>query len=166
MKTINKTIYAKDLAARQMRVTRHFDAPVDLVWKAWTQSDILDEWWAPRPWKTNTVKMNFSNGGHWLYYMQGPDGSRHYCRADYSNIVTGKSFEGYDAFCNENGVPNTEMPRTLWKVSFKPVPGGTEVLAELTYSTQADLEKIIELGFEQGFAMAHDNLDEVLATLK
>lgn len=166
MKTISKTIYSKNPAARQMFVTRQFDSPVDLVWKAWTRGDILDEWWAPRPWKTNTVRMDFRNGGHWLYYMEGPDGSRHYCRADYNNIVEGKSFEGYDGFCDEKGVLNLQMPRTLWKVSFTEAEGKTQVIAELTYGTQSDLEKIIEMGFEQGFAMAHDNLDELLPTLK
>ena len=74
---LNKeTIYTKDLENKKIKVTREFDAPVEKVWRAWTEKELLDQWWAPRPWKAVTQSMNFSNGGTWLYYMEGPDGSR------------------------------------------------------------------------------------------
>ena len=116
--------------------------------------------------KTNTVRDGLQKWRTLAILYGGPDGSRHYCRADYNNIVEGKSFEGYDGFCDEKGVLNLPMPQTLWKVSFTEAEGKTQVIAELTYGTQSDLEKIIEMGFEQGFAMAHDNLDELLPTFK
>ena len=100
---IKETVYAKDDANKKLRVTREFDAPVDKIWRAWTEPKLLDQWWAPKPWKAVTVTMDFRNGGTWNYYMQGPDGTRHYCRADYSNIIPVKSFMGLDAFCDEKG---------------------------------------------------------------
>jgi uncharacterized protein YndB with AHSA1/START domain len=164
MIAIKETIYVKDLDNKKIKVEREFDAPVERVWKAWTESKLLDQWWAPKPWKANTQSMDFRIGGTWLYYMQGPDGSRHYCRADYKSIVTNKSYEGLDAFCDEHGNINTEFPRTEWKVDFFPAGSATKVQVQLSFASEADLQKIVEMGFEEGFAAAHKNLDELLAS--
>jgi uncharacterized protein YndB with AHSA1/START domain len=161
---INKeTIFTKDLANRKLKVVREFDAPQEQVWKAWTESKLLDQWWAPKPWKANTKSMDFREGGSWLYYMEGPDGSRHYCRADYKSVITNKRFVGDDAFCDENGNPTQELPRMHWEVSFRKSGDATEVEVEITFATEDDLNKIIEMGFKEGFAAAHNNLDELLA---
>jgi len=161
---INKeTIYTKDLENKKIKVTREFDAPVEKVWRAWTEKELLDQWWAPRPWKAVTLSMDFSNGGTWLYYMEGPDGSRHYCRADYESIVANKSYDCLDAFCDEKGNINTEFPRMNWKVAFNKAEDGTKVDVEITFDSIESLEKIIEMGFKEGFAAAHNNLDELLA---
>lgn len=163
---LNKeTIYTKDLANKKIKVSREFDAPVEKVWRAWTESELLDQWWAPKPWKANTQSMDFRNGGTWFYYMEGPDGSRHYCRADYSAIVPTKSYKGLDAFCDENGNINTEFPRMNWDVEFTRSGTGTKVEVEISFASVEDLEKIIEMGFKEGFAAAHTNLDELLETI-
>ncbi|MGZ8541422.1 MAG: SRPBCC family protein, partial [Chitinophagaceae bacterium] len=141
-----------------------FDAPVEQVWKAWTESEWLDQWWAPKPWKANTRSMDFRDGGTWFYYMEGPDGSRHYCRADYETIVPGKSYTGLDAFCDEDGNINTDFPRMHWKAVFSKSANGTKVEVEITFDSDADMEKIIEMGFKEGFSAAHTNLDELLAS--
>lgn len=159
-----ETIYTKDAANKKIKVVRDFDAPVEHVWRAWTEKELVDQWWAPKPWKANTQSMDFRAGGTWLYYMEGPDGSRHYCRADYETIVANKSYTGLDAFCDENGNINTEFPRMHWRVLFTSSGGGTRVEVEITFASETDLEKIIEMGFKEGFAAAHTNLDELLAT--
>lgn len=158
-----ETIFTQDLTNKKINVTREFDAPVEQVWKAWTKSELLDQWWAPKPWKANTISMDFRDGGVWLYYMEGPDGTRHYCRADYKSIRTNKSYEGLDAFCDEKGNINTEFPRMQWLVEFNKASRGTKVEVEITFASVEDLEKIIEMGFKEGFAAAHNNLDELLA---
>ena len=163
MMLTKETIYSKDLANKKIFVERSFDAPVEIVWRAWTEAELLDQWWAPKPWKANTVSMNFRVGGTWLYYMEGPGGERHYCKADYKAIAPNKSYTGDDAFCDEQAAINTAFPRTNWKVDFTAVDNTTKVNVELTYATVEDLQKIAEMGFEQGFAMAHTNLDELLA---
>lgn len=159
-----ETIYTKDAANKKIKVVRDFDAPVEHVWRAWTEKELVDQWWAPKPWKANTQSMDFRAGGTWLYYMEGPDGSRHYCRADYETIVPNKSYTGLDAFCDENGNINTEFPRMHWQVLFTSSGGGTRVEVEITFASETDLETIIEMGFKEGFAAAHGNLDELLAT--
>ena len=161
---LNKeTVYSVDKENKKIRTVREFNAPVEKVWKAWTEKDLLDQWWAPKPWKAFTQSMDFREGGTWLYYMQGPDGSKHYCRNDYETIDSGRSFESLDTFCDKDGAINTEMPRMHWRVLFVSSEAGTKVEVEITFPSIEDLDKIAEMGFKEGFAMAHNNLDELLA---
>lgn len=161
-----ETIYSKDPSNKKLNVVREFDAPVELVWKAWTEQELLDKWWAPKPWKAVTTSMNFREGGTWFYYMQGPDDARHYCRVDYKSITPNKVFTGDDAFCDEKGNINKEFPIMQWECKFISTPNGTKVSVDVTFESEADLEKIVEMGFKEGFAAAHNNLDEVLASLR
>jgi uncharacterized protein YndB with AHSA1/START domain len=162
MTTVQKTQVTKDLANNKVVVVREFDAPLDQVWKAWTQSDLLDQWWAPRPWKARTKTMDFREGGYWLYAMIGPDSEEHWARADYKSIDSLKSFTVEDAFCDEAGNVNTELPRMHWKNEFSATPTGTKVVVEITFANTADLEKVLQMGFEEGFTAALGNLDELL----
>ncbi len=66
-----QTTISKDAANKKLIVVREFDAPLEQVWKAWTDKDILDKWWAPKPWKAKTKSMDFREGGAWLYSMGG-----------------------------------------------------------------------------------------------
>ena len=158
-----ETNYATDASNKKLIVERVFDAPVEAVWKAWTQSDLLDHWWAPKPWKANTVSMDFREGGKWFYYMEGPDGSRHYCKVDYKTIVPNSSFSGYDCFADDKGGTLTDPPGMDGKCVFKAEGNTTKVEVEVTFASEDDLKKIVEMGFKEGFAMAHTNLDELLA---
>lgn len=159
-----KSIFKKDIDNKKMYITREFAAPLEKVWQAWTDDKILEHWWAPKPWKAVSVKMDFKNNGRWLYYMQGPDGEKSYCTADFSNIVPNKSYDVMDSFCDAEGNPNTEFPRMHWKNKFSPTENGTLVEIEITFAKVEDLEKIIEMGFQEGFTMGHGNLDEYLAS--
>ena len=156
-------IFSKDAANKKISVVREFDAPLEQVWKAWTEPELLDQWWAPKPWKANTKSMDFREGGLWFYYMQGPDGERHYCKVNYKTILPKKSFTSVDSFCDENGNLNKDLPSMHWKNVFSTSGPGTKVEVEITFSTEADLEKIIAMGFKEGFAAALGNLDELLS---
>jgi uncharacterized protein YndB with AHSA1/START domain len=158
-----ETIFEKDVANKKIIVVREFDAPVEQVWKAWTKSELLDQWWAPRPWKAVSRSMDFRDGGSWLYYMEGPDGSRHHCIVEYKSIKPGKSFTCTDAFTDENGNINNTFPSMNWDCDFSESGAGTKVEIQITFASEADMEKILEMGFSEGFAMAHKNLDELLA---
>lgn len=155
-----------DKTKNEVHVVREFDADVTLVWKAWTTPEILEQWWAPKPFVARTKSMNFTPGGMWLYYMEGPQGERHYCKADYLEIVPEKMYRGLDAFCDENGNINEAFPRTEWTVTFEQKGNRTTVNIVARYTKLEDLEQIISLGFKEGFTMALGNLDEVLAASK
>lgn len=155
-----------DKENKSIQVLRHFNAGLQLVWDAWTKPELLDLWWAPKPFKTVTKSMDFKVGGTWLYNMLGPEGESFWCKNEFTSINTLSDFKGIDGFCDENGVFNTEMPRHNWLTSFKSVDGKTAVTVKIDYDSLEDLEKIIEMGFKEGFTMALQNLDELLAASK
>lgn len=160
-----QTILTKDLANKKINVEREFFAPLHLVWKAWTDHTILDKWWAPKPWRAETKEMSFKPGGFWLYSMVGPDGNRMWAKANYHSINEFKNFTCQDNFCDENGAPNSAAPSMFWNVTFQDLTVTTKVVVEITFEKESDLQKIVEMGFQEGFTMAHGNLDEVLGEI-
>lgn len=162
MIAIAEAKFNKDLANKKIIVTKNFNAPPQTVWEAWTTKEVLDQWWAPKPWRSETKTFDFKEGGSWLYAMVSPENERHYARADYKKIENGKSFELTDAFTDEKGTVNKKMPQTKWKVDFKNSGQGTTVTATITADTKEALEEILQTGFEEGFKMGLNNLDEYL----
>lgn len=145
-----------------VNVIKEFKTDLESVWDAWTNPAILDQWWAPKPYKTQTKSMDFSEGGLWLYAMISPEGEAHWCKNNYLKIELLKEYLALDAFCDENGTTSTDMPRTLWTNKFTENNGITTVSIVAKYNSLEDLEKVIELGFKEGFTMAIDNLDQYI----
>ncbi len=160
-----KTQFTKDIPNKKMTVVREFNAPLENVWNAWTQSELLDQWWAPKPWKAKTKSMDFKEGGTWFYAMIGPDGTEIWALVDFLTIINHKMYEAVDAFSDKNGNKNSEFPNMNWKNDFTATAAGTKVRIEISFKSEDDLRKIIEMGFVEGFTAAHGNLDEVLAAM-
>jgi|SRR3954462_11135947 uncharacterized protein YndB with AHSA1/START domain len=154
--------FSVDKEKKKIIVKREFAAPVKNVWDAWTQAELLDQWWAPNPWKAKTKKQEFKEGGTWLYAMEGPGGEQHWSRADYTSIKPMKSYSGRDAFCDSDGNINTAMPRSNWDVEFNEKGDATFVTIEITHDKLEDLEAILKMGFKEGFTAGMENLDALL----
>ncbi|MEB2778143.1 SRPBCC domain-containing protein [Algoriphagus sp. D3-2-R+10] len=164
---MNKAIlfnFLVDKENNQIKVERSFNAPVDLVWAAWTEADILDQWWAPKPWIARTKSMDFREGGHWVYAMVSPENEEHWGRVDYIKILPEKYFSAYDGFCDADGIPNTALPRNKWENNFTEHGNETFVNILLSFDTLEDLEKIIAMGFKEGFTAGLENLDHYIAS--
>lgn len=151
---------------RTIHVKREFDADLPLVWKAWTTAELLDQWWAPLPYQNKTKALDFREGGAWLYAMISPENQVHWCRFDYEKIQIEKSYTGLDAFCDEAGTLNPDFSRMQWQNVFSNSSNGTVVNITITVDTFDTLEKIIEMGFKEGFTMGLNQLESLLATLK
>lgn len=158
------TEFLKDLVNKKLHITRRFNAPIEKVWKAWTDSTLLDQWWAPKPWKAETKTMDFSVGGFWLYCMAGPKGERSWCQVNYKSITPMQDFTTTGDFSDENGIQNMNMPVMTRFTEFAPDPQGTMVRLTITFTTEAGLEKLIEMGFKEGLTMAFTNLDALIET--
>jgi uncharacterized protein YndB with AHSA1/START domain len=154
--------FSVDKANKKIKVEREFAAPVSKVWAAWTESKLLDQWWAPKPWASKTKEMDFKVGGHWLYAMVGPDGTEQWCRADYTSIKPLTKYSLQDAFCDKDGKIDTNFPRSTWTTEFKEEGNSTIVNVEVKYDKVEDLEKYMEMGFKEGFTAGLENLDELL----
>lgn len=148
--------------ARSIIVERSFNAPLDPVWAAWTEADILCKWWAPKPYACVITALDFREGGRWLYCMQGPQGDRHWCFFEYEAIQPKTFFSGNDAFCDEHGVANDLKPRVRWEANFSVRDDRTLVRVVLLFGSTEDLEQIIKMGFKEGFTMGLDQLDELI----
>jgi len=158
----NKTEVVKNFKEKTIIVSREFDAPIEKVWQAYTDSKLLDQWWGPSPWRAETKRMNFKPGGHWLYAMVGPGGEKHWALMNYIAIDPLKGYDIEDAFCDEEGNLNSDLPVSRGRMSFSKTAYGTRVEFKMIYTTETDVQKIIEMGFEQGITMCLDQLDQLL----
>ncbi|MEH0155573.1 SRPBCC domain-containing protein [Limibacter armeniacum] len=146
-----------------IKVERSFDAPIDLVWSAWTDPEILDLWWAPKPWKAETKTMDFREGGKWHYAMVSPEGEKHWCLFEYKEVVQPQRFSGLDAFCDENENIKDTKPRCFWTNNFTAEDDSTMVHIDIKFDKLEDLEQIIEMGFKEGFTAGLENLDQYIS---
>jgi uncharacterized protein YndB with AHSA1/START domain len=155
-----------DKKNNKLTVKREFAAGRQLVWDAYTKSEILDQWFAPRPLATKTKSMDFSEGGHWVYAMIDPGGAEYWSRLDYLKINPIDHYSALDSFCDNEGNINPAFPRANWDVSFSDFGENTLVENVVTYSSLADLEKVVEMGMQEGLTSTLERLDDLLLTLK
>lgn len=147
-------------------VISSYQAPLECIWAAWTRSIILDQWWAPHPWKVETKEMNFITNGNWLYAMVSPEGQRMWSLLEYLEISPNDYFIAKDSFCDENGVKNdTTHPGSIWHNTFVHEQNVTTVTNIITFKSITDLDQILEMGFREGFQMGLSNLEEYLKKL-
>lgn len=162
MDATNEAVFTKDIQNKTLKVERKFNANVDRVWEAWTDATLLDQWWAPKPYKAVTKEMNFREGGHWFYAMTGPEDFIHWCKVNYLTVEDGKRFTSEDLFTDENGNFDPQFPVGKWDVSFKGDGNTTLVTTILSFTEIEDMEVLLKMGFEEGFKMGLGNLDELL----
>jgi uncharacterized protein YndB with AHSA1/START domain len=156
---MNPTISIQKFPEKSQMIIKHsYHAELETIWNAHTKSDILEKWWAPEPYKAVVVKNNFSNGGILHYYMLSPEGEKHYCIAEFSDIKNLKSYTVLDAFCDENAVINMEFPRQKWFNTFEENNGITTVTNTIQFESKEDMDKINEMGFEEGYTMGLNQL--------
>jgi uncharacterized protein YndB with AHSA1/START domain len=157
--------FTVDKASKTVFVDKEFDADQSLVWDAFTRQEILDQWWAPKPWESKTKSMNFTVGGRRLYAMVGPEGQEHWSIEEFTSITPKTNFKMLSAFADRDGNINTEWPGSNWDLNFTEHEGTTKVSIIIKHESLTDLEKMIEMGFKEGFTMTLNYLDTLLATL-
>lgn len=162
MNNTGKTTVIKDIKEKSILVSREYDAPLPSVWNAFTISNVLDRWWGPAPWRCETKNMNFTVGGQWLYAMVGPENEKHWACMNYKTIDHQKNVEIEDAFCDENGNINHDLPVSNGQISFTETRNGTRVEFTMKYPTEEDVNKLIDMGFEEGITICYDQLNELL----
>jgi len=155
--------FTVDKAAKTVYITREFDADPSLVWDAFTKQEILDQWWAPKPWASKTKVMDFKVGGRRFYAMVSPEGQERWSVQKYTSISPKTNFKFFNAFADEN--ENPELPGSEWDLSFSEQNGKTKVSVTIYNESLERMEKLIEMGFKEGFTMTLKSLEELLATL-
>lgn len=149
----------------QLTVTRTFNAPIEHVWRAWTEVELLDQWWAPSPWKSQTKEMKFEPGGTRLYAMIGPEGEEHWGLTTYVSINQPTNFTGEDAFTDNQGTINENFPIAKFSNHFEANGLTTQVTVITQYASEEQIKMVFEMGFKEGLSSAYENLDAVLKHL-
>jgi PhnB protein len=156
--------FTADKETKTIYITREFAAGLDLVWDAFTKAEILDQWYAPKPYKARTKEMDFREGGRWLYAMISPEDVKCCSMVEYIKIQPKTSFSTKNTFADENGKSRGDA-FSLVKNSFKEGAKTTTVYIEKVFDNLATLEMMATNGFKEGTAMGFDNLDNYLLTL-
>ena len=151
-----------DKTTKMVFITREFDAGLSLVWDAFTKQEILDQWWAPKPWASKTKFMNFEVGGRRFYAMVSPEGHERWAIQKYTSISPKTNFKMSNAFADKD--ENPELPGSEWDLNFSEQNGTTKVSVTIYNESLDRLEKMID-GFKEGFTTTLKNLEELLATL-
>ena len=163
MKTSLLFDFTVDKSTKTVFVNREFDADLSLVWDAFTKQEILDQWWAPKPWTSKTKIMNFEVGGKRFYAMVSPEGQEHWSLQKYTSITPKTNFKFLNAFADKD--ENPELPGSEWDLNFSEQNGTTKVSVTIYNESLARMEKMIEMGFKEGFMMTLKSLEDLLATL-
>lgn len=165
MKNTLQFDFIVDKQKNTILVKREFAAKRPLVWDCHTKSELLDRWFAPKPFKTKTKSMEFEEGGHWIYAMIDPDGKEYWGRTDYTKITPIDGYQTLDAFADEKGEVNPNLPRATWDVKFVDQGKNTLVTTLVTYPNLEGLETVINMGMQEGLTSTLESLDDLLATL-
>lgn len=167
---MSQTKFTVDRAARTIVMERAFDAPRSRVWRAWTTASELEKWWGPRGWESTIKKFEFKPGGAWHYMMKCVDknqgefyGMESWGIGTFKEINPEDSFTYEDAFTDDAGAPNPEMPITpITNVFEETSDGKTKVTSTTQYSSEKDLQIVVDMGVEQGAKETWDRLAELV----
>lgn len=155
--------FTVDKITKTVFINREFAAELSLVWDAFTKPEILDQWVAPKPWLSKTKYMNFKVGGRRFYAMVSPEGHERWSIQEYTSITPKTNFKMYNTFADKD--ENPELPGSEWEYNFSEQNGITKVSIIIKNESLDRLEKMIEMGFVEGFKMSINNLDNLLTTL-
>ena len=155
--------FTVDKPTKTVFINREFDANLSLIWDAFTKPEILDQWWAPKPWASKTKVMNFEVGGRRFYAMVSPEGQERWSIQKFTSISPKTNFKYLNAFAD--AAENPELPGSEWDFNFSEQNGTTRVSITIYNESLARLEKMIEMGFKEGFTMTLNYLGNLLTTL-
>jgi uncharacterized protein YndB with AHSA1/START domain len=143
----------------QILITREFDAPRDLVWKAWTTPELVRRWWSGRRGEVTHVEIDLRVGGTWRYVMIANEGFEVAFHGEYREIVPNErlvSTEVYEA------VPDGEALNTL---TLTEEGGRTTLTVLVDHATKEERDAHVNSGMELGLQEAMDLLEEVARSL-
>jgi len=151
-----------DKAAKTVYVTKEFDAELSLVWDAFTKQEILDQWWAPKPYLSKTKHMDFKVGGRRFYAMVSPEGMENWQIQKYTSITPKTNFKFFSAFADKD--ENPSLPGSDWDLNFSEQNDVTKVSITIKNDSLERMERMIEMGFKEGFTMTLNYLGDLLSS--
>ena len=154
---------AAPIASRELVLTRIIDAPREKLFRAWTDAELLKQWFAPLPYTTPVAELDVRPGGANLIVMRGPDGQDLPNRGVYLEVVKNERLVFTDAY-TKAWEPSAKPFMTVI-LTFEDLGGKTRYTARVRHWTEADRETHEKMGFHQGWGQCADQLAALVAKL-
>jgi uncharacterized protein YndB with AHSA1/START domain len=149
---------------RELVLTRIIDAPPEKLFRAWTQPELLKQWFAPLPFTTPHAELDVRPGGSSLIVMRGPDGTDYPNRGVYLEVVENERLVSTDAFTH--AWQPSEKPFMTLILTFEDIGGGkTRYTARVRHWTVEDREMHEKMGFHEGWGTCADQLAALVARI-
>ncbi len=151
------------ISDRELVLTRVFNAPPEKVFRAWTEPELIKQWFAPLPWTTSQAEMDVRPGGSNLVVMRSPEGEDFPNPGVYLEVVPNERLVITDAYTRA-WVPS-EQPFMTLILTFEDLDGKTRYTARVLHWTVADRERHEQMGFHEGWGQCADQLADLLARI-
>lgn len=153
----------KDTEARTLTITSRFEAPIERVWRIWSDPRQLDRWWGPPTYPATFVDHDFTVGGSVSYFMTGPEGDKHYGWWAITAVDEPHSLEFEDGFAKDTGEKD-DLPSMNMRVTLREESTGVTIMAIRTsYPSDEAMEQMIKMGMVEGMSEALGQVDALLA---
>jgi len=140
--------------------TRLIDASPEMVFRAWTEPELMKQWFTPRPWTTPEIETDVRPGGSNYILMKGPNGEEMPNRGVYLEVVPGRRLVFTDAF-TEAWKPS-QKPFMTGILTFEPEDGKTRYTAVVRHWSEEDRKTHEQMGFHEGWGKATDQMEDML----
>jgi uncharacterized protein YndB with AHSA1/START domain/uncharacterized glyoxalase superfamily protein PhnB len=150
-------------AERELSITRLIDASSDKLYRAWTEPELLKQWFTPAPWCTTHAEVDVRPGGSQSVTMRGPNGEEVHCRGVYLEVAPNERLVWTDAYSTA-WEPSTRAFMTA-VITFENENGKTRYTARSRHWTVADLQAHEKMGFSDGWNKATDQLEALVAKM-
>lgn len=147
----------------QILITREFDAPKHLVYKAWTTPELVKRWWSGDRGEVTIAEIDLRVGGTWRYVMVSSDDLEVGFHGEYREIVPNERIVSTEVFEGIPGVPGGEALNSL---TFTEVDGRTTLEILVEHNDKETRDMVIETGMEAGMQEAMDHLEQVAISLR
>jgi len=147
----------------QILITREFDAPRELVWRAYTEPDLVRRWWHANRGEMTICDIDLRVGGSWRYVMATPEGFEVAFHGEYREIVPNERLVVTDVY---EGIPDPESAAALVTITFTEREGRTILTSLMDLPSKDIRDAIISSGMEGGLQESYDHLEEVVRSLR
>lgn len=144
----------------EIKQERMFDAPRELVFRAYTDPEIVPQWWGPHGYTTRVDQMDVRPGGKWRSVQHDPEGNEFAFRGEYLEVVPPERLVGTFEY---EGQPGSIAVETM---TLEAVDGGTRLTAVMRFDTKEERDGMLEAGMEQGASESMDRFEALLMDLQ
>ncbi len=162
-----------NVEGRNLIIERIFDAPRELVFKAFSEKEHLENWWGPKGWKTTVQQFEFKLGGIWHYCMLCEDknqgdfyGQESWGISTYREIVEPEKIVYTDAFSDAEGNKADGMPELLVTMTFLDHDGKTKLVSRTEFATEEALKQVMDMGVVQGVTSQYERFEDYLKQIQ